>query len=70
MLCLIHRKKYKGTFYDIKGLTVILYSVWKCEKCGKIWKKEISRTDFNRAENMRVALVQIRKVNENIEVLR
>lgn len=46
MICLFHKREYKGIYYDTKDKSIILYSVTKCKKCGKMWKEEINKTEY------------------------
>jgi hypothetical protein len=70
VICLFHKKEYKGIYYDTKDRNIILYSVAKCKKCGKIWKEEINKTQYKNAELLKKDLIIVRKTHEHIEVIR
>lgn len=69
MICLFHKKEYKGIYYDTKDKSIILYSVTKCKKCGKIWMEEINKTDYKNTELLRKDLIIVKKTHEHIEVI-
>lgn len=66
MMCIFHKKEYKGVFYDTKDKSIILYSVTKCKKCGRIWKEEINNTEYKNTELLRKDLIVVRKTHEHI----
>ena len=66
MICLFHKKEYKGIYYDTRDESIILYSIAKCKKCGKIWKEEINITEYRDIETLRKDLIVVRKTHEHI----
>ena len=66
MICLFHKKEYKGIYYDTKDKCILLYTVTKCSKCGKIWKEEINKTQYPDTETLRKDLTIVRKTHDYI----
>ena len=69
MICLFHKREYKGIYYDTKDKSILLYSITKCKKCGKIWKEEINKTEYFNTEAFRKDLIIVKKTHEHIEVI-
>ena len=66
MMCLFHKKEYKGVFYDTRDESIMLYSIAKCKKCGKIWKELVNNTEYNNIELLKKDLIVVRKTHEHI----
>lgn len=64
MMCLFHKKKYEGIYYDTKDKSILLYSITKCKKCGKIWKEEVNKTQYQDTETLRKDLIIVRKTHD------